>query len=190
MMSRQGGCVQLKQSDMHLALNMAKMAKRGFSRTKIEETEYLLNKPHAQVREEKKRGVKFPGHKMVKGAIEWYLAMLRQNHTPGYLPCPNGTAKNQQICWICNGIGALPHNRHRQQTPEPTPPLPRTPPASNNNTSGAQPLDIIKLSAGPAYSDTSLPCDGSFTIDTSAQDSEHDADFDPDMLPDERTSTG
>jgi len=29
-MARQGGRVQLEQSDMHLALNMAKMAKEGF----------------------------------------------------------------------------------------------------------------------------------------------------------------
>jgi hypothetical protein len=38
-MARQGGQVQLKQSDMHLALNMAKMAKGGFSRAAIEETQ-------------------------------------------------------------------------------------------------------------------------------------------------------
>jgi len=53
-MARQGGRVQLAQSDMHLALNMAKMAKVGFSRMAMDETKYLINKPHADVGEEKK----------------------------------------------------------------------------------------------------------------------------------------
>jgi len=51
-MAREGGHVQLEQSDMRLALNMAKMAKGGFSRTAIEETQRLIMKPHAVVREE------------------------------------------------------------------------------------------------------------------------------------------
>ena len=34
----QGGQLQLEQSDMRLALNMAKKAKEGFSRAAIEET--------------------------------------------------------------------------------------------------------------------------------------------------------
>jgi hypothetical protein len=40
------------------------------------------------------------------------------------------------------------------------------------------------------YSHTSLPCAESFTLDAAAQESKHDTDFDPDMLPDEGTSTG
>ena len=35
-MARQGGRVQLEQSDMCLALNMTKMAKEGFLRAAIE----------------------------------------------------------------------------------------------------------------------------------------------------------
>jgi len=50
-MARQGGRVQLEQSDMCLALNMAKMAKGLFSCAVIEQTQYLLEKPHAEVRE-------------------------------------------------------------------------------------------------------------------------------------------
>ena len=125
-MARQGGRVQLEQSDMRLALNMAKMAKEGFSRAVIEETKYLIKKPRAEVREEKKRGVVFPGHKKVKAAIERHPAMLRQNQTAGCLPCQNGTAKNPQTRWRRKGTGAPPPNRRRQQTPEPTPEL--TPP--------------------------------------------------------------
>ena len=64
-MARQGGRVQLEQSDMRLALNMAKMAIEGFWRAAIAETKCLIKKPRAEVREEKMRGVEFPGHKKV-----------------------------------------------------------------------------------------------------------------------------
>ena len=60
-MARQGGRVQLEQSDMCLALNIAKMAKGGFSRAAIEETQQLIKKPRSEVREEKKRVMSFPG---------------------------------------------------------------------------------------------------------------------------------
>jgi len=69
-MARQGGRVQLEQSDMRLALNIAKMARGGCSRAVIEETQQLIKKPCAEVREEKKRGVEFPGDRKVKPAIE------------------------------------------------------------------------------------------------------------------------
>jgi len=61
-MARQGGRVQLELSDMHLALNMTKMAKGGFSCAIIEETQYLIKTPPAEICEEKKPGVAFPGH--------------------------------------------------------------------------------------------------------------------------------
>jgi len=65
-MARQRGRVQLEQSDMRLTVNMAKMAKGGFSRAAIEETQHLIKKPCAEVQEEKKRGVEFPVHRKVK----------------------------------------------------------------------------------------------------------------------------
>jgi hypothetical protein len=81
--ARQVGRVQLEQSDMRLALNMATMAKEGFSRAALEETKYLIGEQHAEVREEKKRGVEVPGHKKVKAVIQRHPAMLRQNQTSG-----------------------------------------------------------------------------------------------------------
>jgi len=69
-MARQAGQVQLEQRDMRLALNIAKMAKGGFLRAVIEETQHLIKKPCAEVREEKKQGVEFPGRRKVKAAIE------------------------------------------------------------------------------------------------------------------------
>jgi len=181
-MARQGGRVQLEQSDMRLALNMAKMAKEGFSRTTIEEKKYLIKKPRAKVREEKKRGVEFPGHKKVKAAIQRHPAMLRQNQTSGCLPCQNGTAKNSQTRWTRKETGAPPPARRRVPIPEPTPPPPGTPPTPTGITSGAQPGEIINLPAGYKNSHTALPWAEYFEDD---EDSKHDTDFDPDMLTDE-----
>jgi hypothetical protein len=48
-MARQGGQVLLEQSDMSLALNVAIMAKGGFSRAAIQETQQLNKKPCAEV---------------------------------------------------------------------------------------------------------------------------------------------
>ena len=134
----------------------------------------------------------------MKAAIERHLAMFHQNHTPGFLPCHNGTTNNPQTCWRRKGTGTPPPHQRRQHTPEPTPeptpqpmqPVSGSPPASTGDTPSAQCLEIINWPAEYAYSHTSLPCAESFTRDTSAQDSEHDTDFDPDMLPDEGTSTG
>jgi len=107
-MARQGGRVQLEQSDMRRALNMAQMAKGGFSRSTIEETQFLIKKPLTEVRAEKKRGVECPGQKNVKAAMERHLAMLRENSTDGCLPWQNGTAQNPQTSWRRKGTGVPP----------------------------------------------------------------------------------
>jgi len=181
-MARQGGRVQLEQSDMHLGLNMAKMAKEGYLRTAIEETKYRIRKPRAELREEKKRGVEFPGHTKVKAVIQRHPAMLRHNQVSGCLPCQNGTAKNPQTHWRRKGTGAPPPARRRVRTPEPTPPPSGTPPAPTGNTSGVQPAEIVNLPAGYTYSHTAFPCAEDFKDD---EDTEHDTDFDPDMLTDD-----
>jgi len=181
-MARQGGWVQLEQSDMRLVLNMAKMAKEGFLRAAIEQTKYLVNKPRAKVRVEKKWGVEFPGHNKVKAAIQRHPAMLRQNQTSGCLPCQNGTAKYLQTRWRRKGTGAPPPTRRRERTPDPTPPPPGTPPAPTGNTSGAQPSEIVNLPAGYTCSHTALPCAEFFDDD---EDTQHDINFDPDKLTDE-----
>jgi hypothetical protein len=136
--ARQGGRVQLEQSDMRQALNKAKMAKEGFLRATTEETKYLIKKPHTEVRKEKKRGIEFPGHNKVKAAIQRHTEMLHHNLTSGCLSCHNGTAKNPQTRWRGKGTSAPPPVQHRVRTPEPTPHLPGTspaPPAPTGNTS-------------------------------------------------------
>jgi hypothetical protein len=170
---------------MRLALNMGKMAKEGFSRTAIEETKYPIKKPRAEVREEKKRGVELTTHNKVKAAIQRHPAMLHQNQTSGCLPCQNSTAMNPQTRWRCNGTGVPPPAQRRVRTPEPTPHPPSMrpgPPAPTGNTSRAQPSEIVNLPPGYMYSHTALPCAEFFEDD---ENTEHDSNFDPDMLTDE-----
>jgi len=177
----QGGRVQLEQSDIRLALNMAKMAKEGFLRAAIEETKYLIKKRRAEVREEMKRGVEFPGHNKLKAAIQRHPAMLRQNQTSGCLSCQNGIAKNPQTCWRREGTRTPPPNRRREWTPEPTPPPPGTPPAQTGNTTEVQPSQIINSPARYTYSHTAPPSGEFFDH----EETEHDTDSDPDMLTDQ-----
>jgi hypothetical protein len=56
------------------------------------------------------------------------------------------------------------------------------PPAPTGNTSGAQPSEIVNLPAGYTDSHTAHPCAEFFEDD---EDTEHDTDFDPDMLTDD-----
>jgi hypothetical protein len=98
-MMRQGDRVQLEQSDKHLALTMAKMAQGGFPHPTIEKTQQLNKIAYAEVREAKKPGVEFAGHRKVKATIQRHLAMVYKNHMASCHPCQNGTAKNLQTCW-------------------------------------------------------------------------------------------
>jgi len=189
-MARPGGRVQLEQSDMHLVLNMAKMAKGGFSHAAIEETQYLIKKPRAEVREEMNWGVQCPGHKYVKAAMERHPAMLRENQMDGCLPSQNGTAQNPQTRWRCKGTGAPPPERLRQLTPEPMPQPPETPYILPSNKEAAHLSEIEGVPPGYAYIHTPLPSAQFFNHDAYAKDRKRDKDFDPDLLTDEETSTG
>jgi len=188
-MVRQGGRVQLEQSDMRLALNMAKMAKWVFSCAAIEETQFLIKKRRAEVREQKKRGVEFPGHQDVKAAMERYLAMLWDNQTDGYLPCQNGTAQNHQTHWRCKGKGAPPPERLRQPTPQPTPCPPETPPVPPGNNEAAYLSEIKGVPPRYVWIYTPLPSAQLLNLDAYAKDCKRDRDFNPDLLTDKGTST-
>ena len=157
------------------------MAKEGFSRAAIEETKYLIQKPRTEVREQKKWGVEFPGHNKVKAAIQRHPAMLRQNQLAGCLLCQYGTAENPQTHWRRKRTGAPPPDRRRERAPEPTPPLPSTPPAPTGNISRVQPSKIVDLAAGYRYLNTAL-----LHVEfVDVEEAEHDTDSDPDMLSDE-----
>jgi len=137
-MARQGGRVQLEQSDIRLALNLAKMAKGGFLRPAMEDTQHVIKIPRTDVREEMKRGVEFPGHRKVKDAIERHPAMVYENLTDGCLACHNGTAQNARTRWRCKGTCAPPQVRRKQPTPELTPTPHQTPPAPSGNNNRTQ----------------------------------------------------
>jgi len=84
-MGLRGDPVQLEHSGMRLALKMAKMATGVFLRPAIEETQHQIKMTQCKVWEEKERVAEFPAHTQVKAAIQWNLAMLRQNQTNGCL---------------------------------------------------------------------------------------------------------
>jgi len=189
-MAWQGCRVQLEQSDMRLALNMAIMATGGFSRASEEDTQFLIKKPWAGVRDEKMWGVQFPGYKNVKSAMERHLAMLRESQTDGCLPCHDGTAQNPQTCWRRKGMGAPPLERLRQLTPgEPTPHPPKMPPVSLGKNEAAH-VSVIE-GVLPRYVDIHTPLPGAqfFNLDAYAKDRKRDEDFNPDLLTDAGTST-
>jgi len=156
-MARQGDRVQLEQSDMCLALNMAKMANGGFSRAAMEETQYLIKTPCTEVWEEMKWGDEFPGHMKKKAAIERHMAMLRQNHINGCLPFYNGTTKNPPTRCRWEGTGSPRPDRQREPTPELTPSPPETPPALPGDNDGAQSSQIDFLPPGYDYLHAPLP---------------------------------
>jgi hypothetical protein len=129
-MARQGGWVQLEQSDMRLALNMTTMAKGGFSGAAIEETQQQIKKPPAEVREEKKWGVEIPGHNKVKGAFRKHAAMVCENQIDGCLPSQNATAKLPLTRWRHKGKGAPALSQ--------APPQPKSPPVTSDNDDSSE----------------------------------------------------
>jgi len=189
-MARQGGRVQLEQSDMHLTLNMAKIANRGFACAMIDKTQHLIKKPRTEVKDEKTWGVELPRHRKVKAAMERHPAMVYDNRTDSCLPCQNSTTKNPRTCWEYPGTGAPPQVRLKQPTPGLMPPPPSMPPAPTGDNIQAQSSKIQNLPTGYEYKHASLPGAEFFTIDTYAEASQHEEDFIPDLRNDDGTFTG
>jgi hypothetical protein len=157
---------------MRVALNMAKMAKGGFSHAAIEETQQLMKKPRAEVRKEKKQGVEFPGHQNVKAAIERHPAMVYRNQTDGCLPSQNGTAKNPQTRWRRKGTAAPPPElvAHRPRTPPP-PGMPRAP---HGDHDGHESYEIEGMPSLCVYIHSSHPNTPFVNHNAYAKDSQRD----------------
>jgi len=181
-MARQGGRVQLLQSDMCLALNVAIMAKGECSRATIEETHQLIKKPGAKVREEKNQGVEFPGKKKVKAVIERHPAMIRENQMDGCLSCQNGTEMYPQSRWRCKGMGV-------PLLPPPGPPWPKTPAVPPGDSERNHSTVIEGPPPGYVYIHTPLRNAQFFNHNAYAQYRKCDKDFIPDLLTDQRLST-
>jgi hypothetical protein len=165
---------------MRLTLNLAKMAKGGFSHTAIDNTQHRIEKPHAKVREEKTRGVEFCGPTRVKDAIESHPAMVYKNQTDGRLPCQNGTAENLVTRWRCKGPGTPPA--------EPAallligPPRPGTPPAPPGDTDRNEGDEMEGMLSRCVYIHSPHPNTQFFNHNVFAQQSKHDQDCIPDWL--------
>jgi len=197
-MARQGGRVQLEQSDRCLALNMVEMAKGEFSHSAAEAMYFLIKKPPAEPREDKRREEKRreePGC-----SLSWQWKDECSNRvTPGYalskphcqMPfiAPMALEWNRRHEWHAKGTSAPPPNGYRHMTPEPMPQLPKMPHSPTGKISGQQYTQIVNVPARYVYSHTSHFCAALFTFDAAAQDRQHDTDFDPDMPNDEGTST-
>ena len=161
------------------------MAKAGFSRTTMAEMEYWMMKCCTEVREERMRGVEFPGHRIVKAMIERHLAMVHQNQMDGCLPCQNGMAKYTQTRWRSKKMGALTPFRCRQPTPEPMPPAPGKPPAPPGDNAEAPSSQIKAVLPRYVHIHTPLPKAQFFNLGTDAKYSKPDADYIPDLVSDE-----
>jgi len=139
-LARQGGRIQLEQSNMLLAWNMAKLGDGGFLYTAMEEIQYLITRPHGEAQEVRKGGVKSPGHGEMKSATEKHPPMVCENQIDSCLLYENGTAKNTQTQWRGNRTGAPPPDQPRELTPDPMPTPPRNQPAlhgDNKETQGS-----------------------------------------------------
>jgi hypothetical protein len=150
------------------------MAKGGFSHAAIEETQQLIKKPRAEVREEKMRGVEFPGHQKVKAAMERHPAMVHTNHTAGCLQCQNGTAKNLVTRWRRKVTAAPP--------PEPAALPPGMPPAPPGDAEGNERNEIEGMPSRCVYMHSLLPNTQFFNHNAFAKDRKRDKDFIPDLL--------
>jgi hypothetical protein len=165
---------------------MTKMAVEDISRAALAKRKYLIKKPPAEVREENKRGVEFPENTKMQAIIQRPPAMLGEKETCGCHACQNGTAQNSQTGWRSQGSGPPPPDQRIDRTPEPTQPLPSMPATPTGNKSRAQSCQIVNLPTGYTYSHSALP---SAQIFEDEEDTQHDTDFDPDMLNDESLYT-
>jgi len=172
--ARQRGREQLEQSDVRLALNIAKMSTRGLSRATIEETQQLIETPCAKVREEKKRGVESPVHQRVNAAMERHPAMVHKNFMAGVLPCQHGTATNQVSRWRRIETAAPP--------PAPAAPPPGMPPAPPCDAEGNERYEIESKQSWCVYMHSPLPNTRFFNHNAFAKESKCDQDFIPELL--------
>jgi len=145
----------MEQSTMRLALNMAKMAKGGFLRAAMEETQLQTTKPRAKVWKEKKRGAEFPGQQQVKSAMERHPAMIYKNHTASCLPCQYGTANIPPTRWRRKGTAAPPPEPAAPVPGRPTPPV--TPAALPGDAEGNESYEIEGMPSRCVYMHSPLP---------------------------------
>ena len=116
----------------------------------------------------------------MKAAIERHPAMVHQNHTPGCLPCHNGTARNPQTNSRRKGTAAPPPEP--APPPPERPPAPRRPPVPPGDTDGHESYEIEGMPSKCVYSHSPLPNSQFLNHNAYSNDSKRDSDFIPDLL--------
>jgi hypothetical protein len=161
-------------------LEYGHIVQRRVLRAAIEETQQLVKKPLAKVREDNMHGVVFRRHKKVNVMMERHPAMVYNNHKAGCLLCQNVRAKNPQTRWRCKGTSTPP--------PEPAAPLPGRPsppgmsPAIPGYTEANESYEIECMPSRYVYMHSPLPNNQFFNYNAFAKDSKSDKDIMPDLL--------
>jgi hypothetical protein len=173
-----------------LALNMAKLAKRGWSYSAMEKSQYQIKKPCAKAQEEKMWGVESPAQSKLKAVTGRHPVMVPNNQVDRSLYCQNVTVQNLQARWRCKEMGAPPPQCLWQLTPLLRQLLPGNPPAATGVTEGV-PLFQIKC-IPPRYLciQTLLPNTVFFNLHVYAENHKWENDVIPDIVTNEATSTG
>jgi len=188
-MARQGVWVQLEQSDMHLASNMAITANEGYSHTALEQYQLVIMKCHTKVWEERIQGAQLAVDRMVTGVIERHPAMVCENQTDGCLPCHIATPRNPQTWWRCKVTSASQPDWCRILIQEPTAPASGMPPAPPCENQWAPVSSIGDVPPEDAYIATPHWNSQFFNHDADGKDSKREKDFIPDLLTDKGTCT-
>jgi len=188
--ARLGGRVQLVQCDMRLAINMARMAKGGFSHAAIEETQYRMKKLHAEVRDEKKQGVEIYGCERRRLRYnDARLCFIQTKQTDAFL----AKMARQSICSHPGGAKERVHLRLAD-----TDSLHQIRCHSRQEYHLSQPVRP-REHKGPkvtiyhpemCINTLHFPNVQFVYLDVYTQDGQHDTDYNPVMLPDGGTSTG
>jgi len=166
------------------------MVKCGISCSTIETMQSRIEIHSAQYREENESGVNIPGHGNVKAVIKRHSAMVQANHTDSFLSYQNGTSLNPLTSWRRKWPCAPPPDWLWQPTLEPIPVPSRNPPAPPCGNLGTPALQNDVVPHGYVYVPTSLLSPECFNLDAFSQNRQHDKDMIPELLTDEKTSTG
>jgi len=166
------------------------IARGGFLLTATEEKHYLFKNPCTEVWDETKQGIGSPWHNIVLAAIQSHPAMHCRNHKNGCLPHQHGTRENLQMCLNRKGTGQPPPDGYRHSRPELTSSLPGMPPVTPCDNEGVACFQINSQLPGNVYSHAPLPCSQCFNLESCAQQSNDDTDYNPEMLTDDGISTG
>jgi len=169
---------------------MAKLAKRGWSHSAMEESQYRIKKPCAKVQEEKIWGIESPAHSKLKAVTDRRPVLVPDNQVDGTHYCQNGTAQNLQARWRCKEMGVPPPQCLQQLTPLLRQLLLGTPPAPTSVTEGVCAFQIKCVPPRYLCIHTSLPNAVFFNVHVYAKNHKWEKDVIPDMVTDKATSTG